>query len=140
MAWRQTELVIQTSGRGAVEITSEVNRWLISQNITIGVAQVFLKHTSASLMLCENADPTVLTDMETVLQRLGPDGDPEYLHDYEGDDDMAAHVRSVITTNDLSLPITNGMLNLGTWQGVFLYEHRYRPHRRSIVITANGSQ
>ena len=89
-------------------------------------------------MLCENADPTVLIDMETILQRLAPDGDPEYQHDYEGDDDMAAHVRSVITTNDITLPISGGQLNLGTWQGVFLYEHRYRSHNRTIMVTLNG--
>lgn len=89
-------------------------------------------------MLCENADSTVLMDLETIMQRLAPDGDPAYRHNYEGDDDMAAHVRSVLTTNSLTLPISNGQLNLGTWQGVFLYEHRYQPHTRRVILTLQG--
>jgi secondary thiamine-phosphate synthase enzyme len=136
--WFQTEITINTSGRSAIDISSQINHAVAQHGLNMGIAHIFLKHTSASLMLCENADPTVLVDMETILQRLAPDADPEYQHDYEGDDDMAAHVRSVLTTNDISLPITSGRLNLGTWQGVFLYEHRYRPHSRRIVITLNG--
>lgn len=136
--WFQTQLSISTSGRAATEISSNLNAALAEAVVETGIAHVFLKHTSASLMLCENADPTVLHDLETIMQRLGPDGDPEYRHNYEGDDDMAAHVRSVLTTNDISLPISNSRLNLGTWQGVFLYEHRYRPHTRHIVLTING--
>ena len=137
-SWFQTQLTIPTSGRSAIDISALLDAAIAEQEIDTGIAHVFLKHTSASLMLCENADPTVLQDMETIMQRLGPDGDPEYRHDYEGDDDMAAHVRSVLTTNDLSLPITHGRLNLGTWQGVFLYEHRYRPHTRHLVLTIQG--
>jgi len=91
-------------------------------------------------MLCENADSTVLADLETVLQRLAPDGDPSYEHNYEGDDDMAAHVRSILTTNDLTLPIRNGVLALGTWQGAYLYEHRYLPHCRTLLVTLHGVQ
>ena len=136
--WHQTESIIQTNGRGAVDISHRVNGVINDSGITTGVAHVFLKHTSASMMLCENADATVLIDMETILSRLAPDGDPAYQHDYEGDDDMAAHVRSVLTTNDVSLPVTNSRLNLGTWQGLFLFEHRYRPHRRSLVLTVSG--
>ena len=134
----QSEVECQTHGRGALEITDVVNREVQDSGVTQGKAQVFLKHTSASLMLCENADPTVLQDLETILLRLAPDADPEYRHDYEGDDDMAAHVRSVLTTNDLNVPISHGRLNLGTWQGVFLYEHRYRSHLRTLVITVLG--
>ncbi len=136
--WQQTNIEIHTSGRSTVELSAQVNNVIAQSGIDQGLAHIFLKHTSASLMLCENADPTVLTDMETIMQRLAPDGDPEYQHDYEGDDDMAAHVRSVLTSNDITLPISQGRLNLGTWQGVFLYEHRYRPHRRQLVVTLNG--
>lgn len=136
--WFQTQFEVTTAGRSAIDITTQINGMVAQHNLHIGLAHVFLQHTSASLMLCENADPTVLADMETILQRLAPDADPEYQHDYEGDDDMAAHVRSVLTTNDLSLPISNGQLNLGTWQGVFLYEHRYRQHTRRIVLTLQG--
>ena len=137
-SWYQKQLSISTSGRSATDIGSLISNEIAEFDLTTGLAHIFLKHTSASLMLCENADPTVLTDMETIMQRLAPDGDPEYRHDYEGDDDMAAHIRSVLTTNDLTLPITNGQLNLGTWQGVFLYEHRFRPHNRQIMLTLNG--
>ncbi len=136
--WQQTNIEIHTSGRSTVELSAQVNDVITQSGIDLGLAHIFLKHTSASLMLCENADPTVLTDMETIMQRLAPDGDPEYQHDYEGDDDMAAHVRSVLTSNDITLPISQGRLNLGTWQGLFLYEHRYRPHKRHLVVTLNG--
>lgn len=131
----QFVLSIQTDGRGLYEITSELTKYIQPLAVQKGLANVFLQHTSASLTITENADSTVLKDLEMVIQRLAPDGDPEYHHDYEGDDDMAAHIRSVLTTNELSLPIQNGRLALGTWQGVFLWEHRYRPHRRSIVLT-----
>lgn len=99
------------------------------------MVNIFLQHTSASITVTENADPTVLQDLETIIRRLAPDGDPEYRHDYEGDDDMAAHVRSVLTKNELTLPMKNGCLALGTWQGVFLWEHRYQAHSRSIIVT-----
>ena len=138
MTWKQSSLYINTDGRSAIEITSMVDRQIRDARLNVGIAHLFLKHTSASLMLSENADPTVLRDLETVMQRLGPDGDPEYLHNYEGDDDMAAHVRSVLTTNDLSIPISQGRTNLGTWQGIFIYEHRFLPHRRELIITLNG--
>lgn len=85
--------------------------------------------------MSENADPTVLVDLESIISRLAPDGDAVYQHDYEGDDDMAAHVRSVLTTNDVTIPFKHGRLQLGTWQGLFLWEHRYRPHKRSIIIS-----
>ena len=136
--WRQKQIQIETRGRGAVEISAKINAAIQDHQIELGLAHVFLRHTSASLMLCENADVTVLHDMETILQRLAPDGDPEYRHNYEGDDDMAAHVRSVLTTNEVTLPITEAHLSLGTWQGLFLYEHRYRPHKRKLVVTLQG--
>ncbi len=136
--WQQFEIQLKTSGRGAIDITERIARCISDCDIETGLAHVFLKHTSASLMLCENADGTVLLDMETILARLAPDADPQYRHDYEGDDDMAAHVRSVLTANDISVPISAGKLNLGTWQGLFLYEHRYRAHSRNLVITISG--
>ena len=129
---------IHTTGRGLTEITQTVSEKLSHYNIMTGLVNIFLQHTSASLVITENADPTVLTDLETIIQRLAPDGDPEYQHDYEGDDDMAAHVRSILTTNELTIPIRNGRLALGTWQGVFLWEHRYRPHSRSILVTISS--
>ena len=124
-----------TSGRGLTEITQQISQKLSHYNIETGLLNIFLQHTSASLVITENADSTVLTDLETIIQRLAPDGDPEYQHNYEGDDDMAAHVRSILTTNELTIPIRDRRLALGTWQGVFLWEHRYRPRSRSIVLT-----
>jgi len=131
----QFTITINTSGRSLIEITDQISDCLAQLTIKTGLVNIFLQHTSASLTITENADPTVLQDLETVIQRLAPDGDPEYLHNYEGDDDMAAHIRSILTTNELTVPIKNGRLALGTWQGVFLWEHRYRPHARSIVVT-----
>ena len=135
----QKQLHMETPGRGAIDVTNEINHCLLGADIATGIAHIFLKHTSASMMLCENADPTVLQDMETFFSQLVPDGAPEYQHSYEGDDDMPANIRSVLTSNDLSIPITNGVLNLGVWQGVYLYEHRYQAHRRTLVITAFGN-
>ena len=134
----QKSISVETSGRGLFEITQQISRIVSESGIQTGLASIFLQHTSASLTITENADPTVLGDLETILSRLAPDGDPEYRHDYEGDDDMAAHVRSVLTTNDLSIPICGNRLALGTWQGLFLWEHRYRPHHRKILITIMG--
>ena len=134
----QKSITVETSGRGLFELTRQISRIVSESGIQTGLAFIFLQHTSASLTITENADPTVLGDLETILSRIAPDGDPEYRHDYEGDDDMAAHVRSVLTTNDLSIPISANRLALGTWQGIFLWEHRYRPHHRKIVITIVG--
>lgn len=131
------DLVVETKGRGFYEITDLLNREIASE-LSSGLAHVFLRHTSASLNITENADPSVLADLETILARLAPDGDPAYRHTYEGEDDMAAHIRAVLTTNDLSVPIKNGRLALGTWQGVYLWEHRYRPLTRSIVLSINS--
>lgn len=129
----QTKLVVDTPGRGLYEITAQINA-RIDEGCN-GLVQLFLQHTSASLVITENADSTALSDLETIISRLAPDGDPSYLHDYEGDDDMAAHVRSILTTNDLTVPVVDGRLALGTWQGVFLWEHRYKAHSRSMLIT-----
>jgi len=134
----QTTLVINTKGRGLVEISSLIEEQVREAGIDCGLVHVFLQHTSASLSITENADPTVLMDLETVISRLAPDADPAYRHDYEGDDDMAAHVRSVLTTNDLSIPVIEGRMALGAWQGVFIWEHRYRAHQRRLVLTVSG--
>lgn len=131
----QSTLQILTTGRSLIEITDKVNAVIEETNIESGLVQLFLQHTSASLILSENADPTVLVDLESILSRLAPDGDAVYQHDYEGDDDMAAHVRSVLTTNDITIPFKQGRLLMGTWQGVFLWEHRYQPHNRAIVVS-----
>ena len=134
----QQTLAFRTRGRGTQEITTEVQRAVAVSGIRTGVATVFVQHTSASLVLCENADPDVRADLETILARLAPDADPAYRHDTEGPDDMAAHARSVLTAASLTLPVSGGRLALGTWQGLYLYEHRSAPHSRSIVVTVMG--
>ena len=134
----QKTLTFRTRGRGTTEITSEVERAVREAGVKTGICNVFLQHTSASLILCENAAPAVRQDLETILSRLAPDGDPEYVHDDEGADDMAAHARSVLTTNSLQIPVSEGRLALGTWQGIYLWEHRLAPHTRNVVVTVIG--
>ena len=131
-------LEFRTRGRGTTDITAEVARAVAASGVREGLCNLFLQHTSASLILCENADPDVRVDLEMLMQRLAPDGDPEYVHVTEGPDDMAAHARSVLTGNSLSIPVGGGALMLGTWQGVYLYEHRTAPHQRSVVVTVTG--
>jgi secondary thiamine-phosphate synthase enzyme len=132
---QQTELIVETRGRGTYEVTSQLALAVAAAGVQTGLCHLFITHTSASLMLCENADPDVLRDMETFMRDLVPDGDPRFVHTAEGPDDMPAHVRSVLTQSSLTIPIGSGRLLLGTWQGVFLWEHRVRPHRRRIVVT-----
>ncbi len=127
-----------TRGRGTYEVTEEVDQMVTASNVSTGICVVFIHHTSASLIITENADPTVRVDLETVLQRLAPDGDPEYQHDYEGDDDMSGHVRCMLTNDSLTVPVSGGRLNLGTWQGLFVYEHRYGNFRRKLTVTVLG--
>ncbi len=134
----QKTLEFRTRGRGTTDVTTEVARAVVETGIRKGLCTVFLQHTSASLILCENADPDVRRDLETILARLAPDGDPAYRHDTEGADDMAAHARSVLTSNSFTIPVADGRLMLGTWQGLYLYEHRRAPHSRSIVVTVLG--
>ncbi len=131
----QTTLTIETSGRSLIDLTREVSRQVESARISNGLCHLFIQHTSASLLITENADPDVLVDLETFLSDLAPDGDPRYIHTAEGPDDMPAHVRSALTQTSLSIPVIDGRLALGTWQGIFLWEHRHRPHRRRIVLT-----
>jgi len=134
----QKSLNFRTRGRGTTDITQEVDHVVRAAGIGIGVCNIFLQHTSASLILCENAAPAVRADLETILARLAPDGDPAYRHDDEGADDMAAHARSVLTTNSLQIPVAEGRLALGTWQGIYLWEHRLAPHARKVVVTVFG--
>jgi secondary thiamine-phosphate synthase enzyme len=135
---RQETIVVHTRGRGTHEVTDEVERVLRASGLRSGLCHLFLQHTSASLILCENADPSVRRDLETLMARIAPDGDRAYVHDSEGPDDMAAHARSVLTSNSLSIPFAEGRLLLGTWQGVYLWEHRRAPHTRRIVVTLMG--
>ena len=134
----QHTLEIRTRGRGTTDITAEVARAVAASGIAQGTCNVFLQHTSASLILCENADPDVRRDLETLLSRLAPDGDPAWVHDTEGPDDMAAHARALLTSNSLTIPVSEGKLMLGTWQGIYLYEHRHAGHARSVVVTVLG--
>jgi secondary thiamine-phosphate synthase enzyme len=134
----QESFEVATRGRGTVEITREVGRIVARSGVERGLATVFVHHTSASVIVQENADPSVRRDLERVFARLAPDGDPLYEHDTEGDDDMAAHVRSVLTATSLGIPVAGGELDLGTWQGVFLWEHRTHPHRRRVTVTVIG--
>ncbi|MGI4843121.1 MAG: secondary thiamine-phosphate synthase enzyme YjbQ [Janthinobacterium lividum] len=131
----QSILDIHTPGRGTRDITEAVAQVVRAAQVRCGLAHVFVQHTSCSLLITENADPDVRRDLETVLQRLAPDGDPAYRHDAEGPDDMAAHVRNMLTGSGLSVPVGAGRLLLGTWQGIYLYEHRDAPHRRKVVVT-----
>lgn len=136
----QRTLRFNTRGRGTLDITRDVERVVSSSGVHTGLCSVFLQHTSASLILCENADPTVRVDLETLLARLAPDGDPSYRHDTEGPDDMAAHARSVLTSNALTIPVADGRLALGTWQGIYLWEHRHAGHARHVAVTVLGEQ
>lgn len=138
MATHQQILSIRTPGRGLQEITDAVAAVLARSGIACGLCHVFVQHTSCSLTITENADPDVRRDLETIMARLGPDGDPAYVHDLEGPDDMAAHVRSVLTDTALSVPVGQGRLLLGTWQGIYLWEHRHRGATRQVVVTLQG--
>ncbi|KAA0227861.1 YjbQ family protein [candidate division KSB1 bacterium] len=127
-------ITLATSGKGLYDFTSEVARWLTDINAQSGLLTVFVQHTSASLLIQENADPEVQRDLERFFKRLVPDGDPLFRHQSEGPDDMPAHVRTALTATSLSIPIQNDRLTLGTWQGIYLYEHRAAPHRRKVVL------
>jgi secondary thiamine-phosphate synthase enzyme len=136
---RQTSRIlrIDTSGRGFYEFTEAVRDFARGARMAQGLATAFCRHTSASLLIQENADPTVLRDLEAVFARLAPEG-ADYAHDTEGADDMPAHIRAALTQTQLSIPLIGGALALGTWQGVFLFEHRRRPHRREVALHLIG--
>ena len=137
MQQAQHTLSVGTKGRGFTDLSRDIARWLDTTGIVTGVLTVFCRHTSASLLIQENADPTVLRDFETVWSRLAPDGF-NYAHNTEGPDDMAAHLRTALTHTSLSVPISNGRMVLGTWQAIYLWEHRTAPHRRQIVLHVVG--
>jgi secondary thiamine-phosphate synthase enzyme len=135
---QQETLTLETDGRDTYDLTQQAHERVRRSGILTGICQLFIRHTSASLILCENADPDVRTDLERFTTRLIPDGDPLFIHTMEGPDDMPAHIRSILTHMDLSLPITQGRLALGTWQGIYLWEHRTHPHRRQVILTLYG--
>jgi len=134
----QSSLEVPTRGRGTYDVTRAVATIVATGGFETGLATVFVHHTSASLLVCENADPAVRSDLEAWLARAVPDGDPLFEHTAEGPDDMPAHVRSALTQTSLSLPVSAGRLDLGTWQGLYLYEHRRAPHRRRLSVTVLG--
>ena len=133
MQQQATEFLVETHGRRLYEITDEVCRWVDSSGISEGLLTLYVRHTSASLTIQENADPEVQRDLERFLDRLVPQGDPLFRHTMEGPDDMPAHVRSMLTSTSLGIPVAAGRPVFGTWQGVYLYEHRTAPHRRRVV-------
>ena len=134
----QGEIALTTKGRGTYDLTGQVQSVVLDSGIDVGMCNIFIRHTSASLVLCENADPGVMRDLETFMSRLAPDGDPAHTHTAEGPDDMPAHIRSVLTHVDLNLPVRDGRCDLGTWQGIYLWEHRLAPHQRKVTITVSG--
>lgn len=138
MAVHQTTLTLRTRGKGTHEITEEVSRALRQSKLQSGVVTVFCQHTSCSLVLMENADPSARRDLERWLDRLVPEDDPHFTHTLEGPDDMPSHIKMALTRSSESIPFAGGQLLLGTWQGIFLWEHRAAPHTRSVVLTFVG--
>jgi secondary thiamine-phosphate synthase enzyme len=128
------ELAISTRNRGLYEFTREVEQWIAANQFREGLLTLHLRHTSASLLIQENADPDVRRDLESFFARLVPDGDRLFIHTTEGDDDMPAHIRTALTTVNLSIPVRGGELALGTWQGIYLWEHRTHPHSRRVAL------
>ncbi len=138
MKQRTHEFVIDTAGQGMVELTDEVLAWVRSAEVREGLLTLHVMHTSASLIIQENADPDVQTDIETYLRRLVPEGDPSFRHSAEGPDDMPSHIRTALTATSLSIPVRDGRPALGTWQGIYLYEHRRRAHQRRVAAHVLG--
>ena len=138
MAAHQATFDVLSRGRGTLDITADVARIVGTSGVACGVAHVFVRHTSCSLLITENADPDVRRDLETLARRWAPDGDPTYRHTDEGDDDMAAHARSALAGSSVAIPVGNHQLLLGTWQGIYLWEHRKAPHTRQVVVTVVG--
>ena len=132
------QISIDTRGKGLYELTRTVREWVAATGIRTGLVTLYIQHTSASLLIQENADPEVQRDLERFFTRLVPDGDPLFRHTVEGPDDITAHVRAALTQTHLAIPVTDGKPALGTWQGIFLYEHRREPHQRSVLLTLIG--
>ncbi len=134
----QDGFTVATRGRGFCEITRQVADLVAARAVQTGIAHVFTAHTSCSLLICENADPSVRGDLERWMARVVPDGDPMFRHDAEGPDDMPAHIRSILSGVSLTVPVSGGRLRLGTWQGLYLWEHRLHPHQRKVTVTVLG--
>ena len=133
-----TSITLATRGKGLYEFTEDVERWVAEQAMHIGLVTLFIRHTSASLTIQENADPDVVADLNDWFGRLVKENDPHFRHTMEGPDDMPAHIRSALTATQLSIPVINGRLALGTWQGIYVFEHRRSPHRRTVVLHMMG--
>lgn len=131
-------LSVDTNGAGLYEITRHVSDWVASEKVDQGLVTVFIRHTSASLLIQENADPAVMDDLRAFFARIAPEDPKLYRHRSEGPDDMPAHIKAALTQTQLSVPVTNGRLDLGTWQGIYVFEHRAKPHRRDIVLHLIG--
>ena len=135
---RQASIRVSTRPRAFEMITQEVQRVVANSGVQTGVCHVFIRHTSASVMITENADGAVRRDLERFMLRLAPDGSPEYEHDTEGPDDMPAHIRTVLSGSSVTAPVIDGRLGLGTWQGIFVWEHRSHRHTREVIVTVVG--
>lgn len=136
--WRQVRVPVTTRGRGFHALTEQIEREVTDSGVSIGLCHLFLRHTSASLCVTENVDPDVRADLERFAERIVPDGDPLFAHDAEGPDDMSAHVRTLLVGHELTVPIAAGRLALGTWQGIYLWEHRTAAMRREVLVTLHG--
>jgi secondary thiamine-phosphate synthase enzyme len=132
------QIQVSTEGKGLYDITAPIERWLEKCSVSTGLLTVFVQHTSASLAVQENADPDVIRDLDDFMRRLVPENDERYRHTIEGPDDMPAHIRAALTLTSLSVPVAGGRMTLGTWQGIYLFEHRARAHRRSTVLHLLG--
>ena len=137
MFW-QDKITLRSNGRGIYEITPQIEKMICDSQVQQGLCHLFIRHTSASLIISENADPAVHKDLEMFMAKLSPDGDPMFTHCSEGDDDMPAHIRSILTQTEINVPITSGSSGLGIWQGIYLWEHRTSPHQRQIIVTIHG--
>jgi secondary thiamine-phosphate synthase enzyme len=138
MKQKTTTLHVSTRGKGLYDFTDDVERWIASSGISTGLLTLFIQHTSASLTIQENADPDVIADLNDFFGRIAPEDNRLYRHTVEGPDDMPAHIRTALTTTQLSIPVTSGKLVLGTWQGIYVFEHRAMAHRRHVVLHVLG--
>ncbi len=138
MPVHREKLDVETRGRGTYEITDRVQRVVAKSGVDDGLCTIFVHHTSASVIVCENADPSVRRDLEAFFARLVPDGDRLFTHTAEGPDDMPSHLRSILTSTSIGIPVERGRCDLGTWQGVYLFEHRHDPHRRKVSVVVQG--
>ena len=138
MPVHSAEFSLSTNGKGTYEITDEVKRIVASAGVTTGTATIFVQHTSASLVIMENADPSARTDLEAFFDHLVPEDTPYFIHTYEGPDDMPSHIRMALTRSSEVIPVLRGSMTMGTWQGIFLFEHRRAPHTRKITIVVQG--